>query len=197
VAFPVHQEDYRRVTIQSIYGGWRLYNDLVADALGAMSTDELALRAPSGDPNSSTSWPIWAIAGHTAGTRIYWLCTVMGMPGAEATPFRDAGDAGWEDDLDHPRSAEELVTAWTTTWAIVERALDSWTPDMLDESVAREQGDATLHFTRRSLLLRLITHQAYHIGEIVVIQGIHGRPQIDLWPPNYHTVEAAAARDTR
>jgi hypothetical protein len=41
------------------------------------------------------------------------------------------------------------------------------------------------------------THQAYHVGEIVIIQGIHGRPQIDLWPPNFHTVEAAAARDAR
>lgn len=115
---------------------------------------------------------------------------------ADTTPFPDAANSGWEDDLDHPRSADELVTAWTTTWGIVERAFDAWTPDMLDESVARGQGDAS-HFTRRSLLLRLITHQAYHVGEIVVIQGIHGRRQIDLWPPDYHTVEAAAARDAR
>jgi len=167
---------------------------LVTDALSAMSSEELALRAPFDDPTSSASWPIWAIAGHTAGTRVYWLCAVMGVPGAETTPFQDAANAGWEDDLGHPRSAEELVTAWTTTWAIVERALDSWTPDMLDGSVVRAQGDEATHFTRRSLLLRLITHQAYHVGEIVVIQGIHGRPQIDLWPPNYHAVEAAAPR---
>jgi len=185
-----------RVSLQSVYRGWRLYNDLVTDALGAMSTEELALRAPSGDPTSSSSWPIWAIAGHMAGTRVFWLCTVMGVPGADTTPFGDVADVGWEDDLDHPRTAKELVTAWTTTWGIVERALDAWTPDMLDESVARGQGDFS-HFTRRSLLLRLITHQAYHVGEIVVIQGIHGRPQIDLWPPDYHTVEAAATRDAR
>ena len=89
------------------------------------------------------------------------------------------------------------MTAWTTSWAIVERALDSWTPEMLDELVARERGDAAEHFTRRSLLLRQITHEAYHVGEIAVIQGIHGRPQIDLWPPNYHTVEAAPTRDAR
>jgi uncharacterized damage-inducible protein DinB len=182
------------MTIEAMYGDWRVYNDLVIDALRAMSTEELALRAPSGDPTSSSSWPIWAIAGHTAGTRVYWLCTVMGVPGAEATPFRDAAAAGWEDDLAHPRSAEELVTAWTTTWAIVERALDLWTPDMLNESVVRGQGDEARHFTRRSLVLRLITHQAYHIGQIAVIQGIHGRPEIDLWPPNYHTLEAAPDR---
>ena len=185
------------MTLQSIYGDWRLYNDLVIEAVRTMSSEELALRASSGDPTSSTGWPIWAIAGHTAGTRVFWLCTVMGVPGAEATPFPDSADAGWEDDLGHPRSAEELVMAWTTTWAIVERALDSWTPDMLDDPVARGQGDTARHLTRRSVLLRLITHEAYHVGEIAVIQGIDGRTPIDLWPPNYHTIEAAQARDAR
>ncbi len=181
--------------LETVSADWRLYNDLVVEALRAMSTEELALRALSGDPTSSAAWPIWAIAGHTAGTRVYWLCTVMGVPGAETTPFGDGPD--WEDDPDHPRSAEELVTAWTTTWSIVERALELWTPEMLDEAVARERGGATRHFTRRSLLLRLVTHEAYHVGQIAVIQAIHGRPQIDLWPPDYHTTEAAAARDAR
>jgi uncharacterized damage-inducible protein DinB len=183
-------------TLDSYYGEWALYNDLVIEALRAMSTDELALRAPGGDATSSTSWPIWAIAGHTAGVRVFWLCDVMGMPGAESTPFQPDA-VGWEDDLAHPRSAEELVTAWATTWAIIEKALAKWTPAILDETVAARHGAAAPHFTRRSILLRLIAHEAYHVGEIAVIQSIHGRPQIDLWPPSYHTVEAAAARDTR
>jgi hypothetical protein len=97
-------------TLDSCYGEWALYNDLVIEALRGMSTDELALRAPGGDATPSTSWPIWAIAGHTAGVRVFWLCDAMGMPGADSTPFQ-AGGAGWEDDLAHPRSAEELVTA--------------------------------------------------------------------------------------
>lgn len=185
------------MSLESVYGDWRLYNDLVIDALGGMSTDELALRAPSGDETSSTSWPIWAIAGHTAGTRVYWLCDIMGVPGAGSTPFQGAGGVGWEDDLAHPRSADELVTAWTTTWAIVERALASWTLAMLDEPVETGPGDAAPHFTRRSLLLRLVTHEAYHVGEIAIIQAIHGRPQIDLWPSGYHAIEAAAAREAR
>ena len=44
---------------------------------------------------------------------------------------------GWEDHLDQPRSADELVTAWVTTWEIVERALRTWTPAMLDEPMGR------------------------------------------------------------
>ena len=183
--------------LQTVYGDWRLYNDLVVEALRTMSADELSLRASSNDPSSSTSWPIWAIAAHTAGVRVFWLCTIRAGPGANETPFADPSEGGWEDDLDRPRSAAELVTAWTTTWAVVERALDLWTPDALDVSVATGPDDAARHFTRRSLLLRLVTHEAYHVGEIALIQGIHGRRSIDLWPPNYHTVEAAAARRTR
>jgi uncharacterized damage-inducible protein DinB len=155
-----------------------------------MSTEELALRAPTDDSASSTSWPIWAIAGHTAGARVFWLCSVGGLPGAEATPFGDPSAGGWEDELGHPRSAEELVAAWTSTWVIVERALTAWTPAMLDAPV----GGQTPRLTRRSMLLRLMTHEAYHAGEIAVIQAIHGRAPIDLWPPGYHTIEAAAAR---
>ena len=39
------------MTLQAIYGDWRLYNDLVVEALRTMSTEELLLRVPSGDPN--------------------------------------------------------------------------------------------------------------------------------------------------
>ncbi len=161
-----------------------------------MSGEELALRASPGDERSSTSWPIWAIAGHTAGTRVYWLCHVVGLPGAEATPFA-AGGVGWEDDLAHPRSVEELVEAWTSTWKIVGHALATWTPAQLDESVARGKSEGASHFSRRSILMRLITHEAYHAGEIAVIQAIHGRTPIDLWPAAYHTLEAESLREAR
>lgn len=184
------------MSLAAIFGDWRLYNDLMVNALQAMSGDELALRAPSGDESSSTSWPIWAIAGHTAGTRVYWLCHVAGLPGAGSTPFTDPTGVGWEDDLRHPRSASELVAAWRTTWAVVEGALAAWTPATVDEPVARgREGDAR-HFTRRSLIIRLITHEAYHAGEIAVVQGLHGRTPIDLWPAGYHSI-AASERDAR
>jgi uncharacterized damage-inducible protein DinB len=159
-----------------------------------MSSEELALKAPSSDASSSTSWPIWAIAAHTAATRVYWLCHVAGERGADATPFADPSGFGWEDELDHPRSAEELVGAWTTTWAVVERAITGWTPAMLAEPISRREGGTIVHYTRRSLLMRMITHEAYHVGEIALIQGIGGRAQLDLWPAGHHSVEAEAAR---
>ena len=176
-------------------GDWRLYNDLIVETLRGMSAEDLALRSGAPDPGSASHWPIWAIAAHTVGARAYWLSHVVGVPGAESTPFNDPSGRGWEDDLEHPRSAEELVHAWTSTWRIVERALTTWTPDDLELTVARPGGDGqTLHLSRRSLLTRLIVHESYHAGEIALIQGIHGRTELDLWPPGYHTVEAELAR---
>ena len=96
--------DYRlNVTIESFYADWRLYNDLMVEAFRGMPAEELALKAASDDPMSSTSWPIWAIAGHTAAMRVYWLSRVLGVPGEEATPFRGMDD-GWEDHLDQPHA---------------------------------------------------------------------------------------------
>lgn len=181
------------MTIEGFYADWRLYNELIVEAFRGMQAEELALTAGSDDPRSSTNWPIWAIAGHTAAMRVYWLSRVLGVPGEEGTPFR-AMDDGWEDHLDQPRSADELVDAWVTTWRIVDNALRTWTPEMLDEPMSRETDGSGPRLTRRSILLRMIFHEAFHVGEIAVIQASHGRVPIDLWPPDYHTVEAAAAR---
>ncbi len=177
------------MSLEAVFGDWRRYDELIVAALGSMSDEELALRAVSDESGSSTHWPIWAIAGHTAGTRVYWLCDVMGAPGAEATPFPNAATEGWEDHLDHPRGAGELVEAWTSTWRIVEWAIATWAIPMLDEVVTRSRDGGVERFTRRSLLLRLITHEAYHVGEIALIQGIHGRREIDLWPRGFHGIE--------
>lgn len=137
-----------------------------------MSDAELAIRpAPHG-------WPIWATVGHTAGARVYWLCGIVGEPGAETTPFPDPNGEGWEDDLGHPRSAVELVHALDTTWALVDRVLDTWEPESLEEEVERLGGD---RHSRASILQRLLTHDAYHCGELSQTLGIHGLPQIDLW----------------
>ena len=143
-----------------------------------MTADELAIRP------SLERWPIWATVGHTAGVRVYWLCAVLGEPGAETTPFDPRSEEGWEDDLDHPRSADELVMALDTTWQIVDRCLDRWTPAMLDETVERTYGDDRQLHTRSSIVLRLLTHEAYHCGELSQTLGIHGLPQIDLWRPD-------------
>jgi uncharacterized damage-inducible protein DinB len=164
-------------SIAPFYADWSRYNRRIVEGLRGLSDDDLALRA------GNEHWPIWAIAGHTAGARVYWLCHVFGEPGAETTPFTDPSGFGWEDDLDTTRSAAELAEAFESSWEVVADCLERWTPAMLGESFERERGGRIQYHTRQSVLLRLITHDAYHAGEIALILGSHGRPALDLWPP--------------
>lgn len=164
-------------TIRSAYDMWPQYNRRLREVIGAMSAEQLAIR-PSADGS-----PIWATVGHTAGVRVYWLCEVIGEPGAETTPFTDVAAGGWEDDLEHPRGADELVEALDSTFRLVDGCLDRWTPDMLADIIPRDYlGEPQVH-TRGSILQRLFSHDAYHCGELSQTLGIHGLPQIDLWRP--------------
>ena len=156
------------------YEGWHLVNDELVTALAPLSAEQLAL--PVGAPD----WPIWASASHLAGARVYWLCHVFGEPGVETTPFTDPG-VGWEDDLKRPRSADELVGALKSTWAIVERCLATWTPDTLGLEARRARGAQVQLHTRQSVLMRILTHDAFHSGEISLTLGSHGFPAIDPW----------------
>jgi uncharacterized damage-inducible protein DinB len=167
------------MSIRLFYDRWPRYNQQLAAVVGTLTDEQLTIR-PSPD-----RWPIWATTGHTVAMRVYWLCGVAGEPGAETTPWPDplTGE-GWEDDLDHPRTAAELVGAVDSTWAVVDRVLDRWSPDVLAEQVVRVSGDARQVHSRSSILQRLLTHEAYHCGELSQTLGIHGLPQIDLWPPD-------------
>jgi uncharacterized damage-inducible protein DinB len=167
------------VTVAPFYEGWRKCNRRLIEGIRGLSDDQLKLRA------SSATWPIWAIAAHTAGARVYWLCGVFKEPGAETTPFTDPlSGRGWEDEEDHPRGATELVTALQTSWNVAEGVLAKWTPDMLSEEFARDVGGKIQMHTRQSVLMRLITHDAFHGGEISSILGAQGLPEIDLWRPD-------------
>ncbi|MEO8633378.1 MAG: DinB family protein [Chloroflexota bacterium] len=158
--------------VARFYEGWARQNSRLVEALRPLTGEQLGLRA------AADKWPIWAIAGHTAGARVYWLCGVFKEGGAESTPFADASGFGWEDDPNTPRSAEELVFALESSWKIVERCLKRWTSSMLGDEYTR---GTTQQHTRQSVLMRLITHEAYHAGEISQMLGVNGLPEIDLW----------------
>ncbi|MEA2633382.1 MAG: hypothetical protein QOH92_149 [Chloroflexota bacterium] len=163
------------MNVAPFYDGWRFTNDRLIERIGALSPEQLALRA------SPDLWPIWAIAAHTAMARVYWLCDVCKEPGAERTPFTNAADEGWEDDLTHPRGPAELVPALESTWTIVEDCLDRWTPEILQGEFRRvKNGEIQIH-TRQSVLMRLLTHDAYHCAEIGQTLGMHGLPEVDIW----------------
>jgi uncharacterized damage-inducible protein DinB len=176
-------------SIRSFYADWAGYNRRTAEALRALSTEDLALRVAGSD-----HWPIWAVAGHTAAARVYWLCHVLGEAGAETTPFTDPTGFGWEDDLSVVRTAEEVAAAYESTWRVVASCLDRWTPEMLGETFFRQGKTTRQMHTRQSILLRLINHEAYHVGEISLVLGANGREPIDLWPPGDWVEDAPVSR---
>lgn len=165
----------RSSSLAPFYEGWGLINKGLVSALAPLSTEQLAL------PVGSPTWPIWASASHLAGARVYWLCHVFKEPGAETTPFTDPTGLGWEDDIEHPRSGDELVGALASSWKIVEQCLAMWTPEMLGQEARRTRGTEVQIHTRQSVLMRLLAHDAYHCGEISLILGGTGLPAIDVW----------------
>jgi uncharacterized damage-inducible protein DinB len=165
------------MSIRLFYDHWAQYNRRLAEVVGAMTAEQLAIEPGPG------LLPIWAVVGHTAAMRAYWLCAVVGEPGAETTPF--AGPMlDWADDLDQPRTAGELVDALDTTYAIVDGCLDRWTPAMLADPIERVYDGTRQIHSRASILQRLLTHEAYHCGELSQTFGLHRLPQIDLWRPD-------------
>ncbi|HLE96562.1 MAG TPA: DinB family protein [Candidatus Thermoplasmatota archaeon] len=171
----------KRAGVSDLYAGWHLANEGLVAAIAPLTAEQLAL--PVGREG-----PLWGSVAHLAGTRVYWLCHVFGEPGLERTPFPDGvADKGWEDDLTRPRRADELVEALNSSWRIAEHALETWTPDTLQREARRmRDGRAQVH-TRQSVLMRMITHDAFHIGEISLTLGAHGlggtspNGPIDLW----------------
>lgn len=170
------------MSLWSLYEGWERVNLRLIDGVRGLDAETLALSRVDG-------WPIWALAAHVSGTRVYWLCGVFKEPGAETTPFGTDGD-GWEDHPEHPRSAGELVHALETTGAIVASCLDRWTVPMLDERFELRSGEQVYRHSRSSVLTRILTHDSFHTGEISLILGSHGLPAVDPWdrpPPPPHT----------
>jgi uncharacterized damage-inducible protein DinB len=163
-------------TIAFLFPDWPQYAERLTAAVRDLTAEQLALRA---GPEHA---PIWALAAHLAGARTYWLCGVLGEPGAEATPFTDpSSGVGWEDDETHPRSGAELAWALESTWAVIASCLERWTPSMLPEPLALTFGDVVRYHSRGSILNRLLSHDAFHAGEISQLLGAHSLPAIDLW----------------
>ena len=127
-------------------------------------------------------WPLWASVGHTACQRVFWLCDFAGEPGAETTPFTNAGyNCPGDDDLERVLSGEALAEALDSTFRIIEGFLERWTIDDLEEELRRPEWDSSWVHTRGWVSQRVFTHDVWHAAELDETLGKAGLPQIDLW----------------
>ena len=163
-------------SVRPAYDRWPRYNQRLREVVAGMTPSELAI-SPGPD-----RWPIWATVGHLACQRVFWLCDFAGEPGADTTPFADAANyCPGDDDLENVLDPVDLLEAIDSSFAIVERALDTWALESLDEEIRREEWGAEWAQTRSSVLQRLFGHDLYHCGELSQTLGIAGLSQIDPW----------------
>ena len=83
--------------------------------------------------------------------------------------------------LDPPMNADQLADALDSTFRIVERVLDTWTPDMLDEEIRRTFDDEEWVHTRGWVLQGVFAHDIWHCAELNEAFGSAGLPRIDFW----------------
>jgi len=170
-------------SIRAAYSMWPQYNRRLRDVVAEMSTDDLATTSIGHAARPELErWPIWATVGHVACQRVFWLCDFLGEPGADTTPFTNAAyNCPGDDDLENVLDAPALVSALDSTFAIVERCLDHWAVEMLDEEIRRPDIGAGWAYSRGSVLQRVFSHDVYHCGELSQTLGAVGLPKIDLW----------------
>jgi uncharacterized damage-inducible protein DinB len=129
----------------------------------------MRLRASAGE------WPIWMLASNMVGGRMYWLCFMLREDNRGIGPEW----TGWEDDPEHPRTADELVQAFEKTREVVEACLDRWSLADLNIEVTRNNwwGQPTT-ISPAWVLWRLMSHEAHHGSEIALILRMHGLPTV-------------------
>jgi hypothetical protein len=163
-------------TVRAAYLLWPVHDRLLRERVAALSPEELAIQP------TPERWPLWASIGHLACQRVFGLCDFAGEPGAAESPFPNAGfDCPGDDDLEHVWSAEQLVDALDRTFRIIERALDTWTVDSLDEVISHPEWGPGWVRTRGEVLQRQYAHDVWHIAELNESLTRAGLAPIDLW----------------
>ena len=163
-------------SIERAFSTWAVLNQRLIDCVDTLSDEDLALAAGIG------RWPIWAVVGHAACQRVFWLCDFAGEAGASATPFTQAAwNCPGDDDLEHVLDAPALVEALTSTFAIIEGVLARWKIADLDDVLTQpDWGDDRVH-TRGAVIQRVHAHDLWHAGEVNEVLSRHGRAGIDIW----------------
>ena len=163
-------------SIRPAYGKWPAFNETLRDAVALLTAEQLALKP------SPTRWPLWATIGHLACQRVSGLCGLGGEPGAADTPFPNAlFECPGDEDLEHVLGPADLVHALDSTFAVIDRCLDTWTFESLDEVIERSFGADVWRSTRGALLQRTFAHDVWHMAELNEAFTAAGLPPLQPW----------------
>lgn len=159
----------RAPELSAFYQGWAEQQDNLLASIRPLSMEQMQLRPAPGE------YAIWQLASNMAGGRLYWLCGMLGEDDRGLWKLFESG--GWEDDTDHPRSAEELEDAFHKTWEVVESCINRWQASDLYVEVTRTDAFGNVRkITPAWVLWRLMAHEVHHGAEISTILRINGLP---------------------
>jgi uncharacterized damage-inducible protein DinB len=167
--------------LKGFYEGWAEQQAKLLDSIRPLTMEQIQLRAAPGE------WAIWQLASNMAGGRLYWLCHMLGEDDSglsqmfrvdhTTVPDLPLEWAGWEDNEDRPRSADELVDAFQKTWEVVKACLDRWSLQDLNVEVKGENAwGRIVTITPGAVIWRLMSHEVHHGSEISLILRVHGLP---------------------
>jgi uncharacterized damage-inducible protein DinB len=158
------------LTLAPFYPGWAEHQRLLVEAISPLTPAQLELRAAPGLN------PVWLLAAHIASCRVGWFQQLMGEGNPALEKIYE-----WDADGAPPRSASELVTALTATWAMVSDCLSRWGPAMLDDRFERHRaGPRHQVRTRGWVIWHVLEHDIHHGGELSLTLGAHGLGGLDL-----------------
>jgi hypothetical protein len=162
--------------IRLAFSNWPTVNDRLTQAVSGLGVEELAWSAAPG------RWPLWAVVGHAACQRVFWLCDFAGEAGATSTRFTDAAwNCPGDDDLVNALDADQLVEALTSTFAIIDGVLSRWTIEGLAEELRQPTWGDDRRQTRGAVIQRVYSHDVWHAAEANEILTRHNLTGFDPW----------------
>ena len=160
----------------TFYKGWETYQNNLAEMIGQLSTEQLAL------PAGSHQWTVGMVAQHIVANRVWWFQVWMGEGSRDLAPI-----AHWDpaDEVEQPPlKSAELVTGLESTWRMIADALARWTAADLEQvfqppAALKEEERANFSpFSRRWIIWHVLEHEIHHGGELSLVLGGHGLPGI-------------------
>jgi uncharacterized damage-inducible protein DinB len=151
--------------------GWERYQDLLIRAITPLTPEQLSYRTAPHLRNVDET------CRHVIGARARWCQFALALADP-ALPTLGQWDA-----KDMPaRTSAELADGLRATWAVLQSALETWTPADLAQTIpntAPEPGEPDF-YSRHWVIWHLIEHDLHHGGEITEIIGAQGVPGVDV-----------------
>jgi hypothetical protein len=147
-------DDLRRVYLRDIARTYQNYKTLGERAVAQVSDEDLHRLV---DPEANS---IAIVLKHLAGNLRSRFTDFLTTDGEKPTRNRDG-----EFEMPERMSRDEMLAAWESSWSVALAAIEGLSPEDLDRTIYI-RGEA---FLVVEALNRLVTHAAYHVGQIVFL----------------------------